>query len=195
MRACSVSARFVPLLLLVLSLYAQKTATQKITTSSEEAEVVKIINQARSNPAAFAKAYLTQRAKQDPDASECLKYMTGLQPMNPLKVAAVLQNSARDHANDMGQNAATGHIGTDGSDLRRRVERYGDWEGAISENVFYGSKDPLRIVLDLLVDSGVPARGHRRNILNPRMTSIGVSIRPHRTYGYNCVMDFAIVVR
>jgi uncharacterized protein YkwD len=32
--------------------------------------------------------------------------------------------------------------------------------------------------------------GHRRNILNQSYNSVGVAIRPHRSYRVNCVIDF-----
>lgn len=47
-------------------------------------------------------------------------------------------------------------------------------------------------MLQLLIDDGVPGRGHRKNILAPGMRYIGTSIQPHARYAYNCVQDFAV---
>ena len=44
--------------------------------------------------------------------------------------------------------------------------------------------------MQLLVDDKVPNFGHRKNILNPAFKKVGVSIRPHKVYHYNCVMEF-----
>jgi uncharacterized protein YkwD len=50
-------------------------------------------------------------------------------------------------------------------------------------------------VLQLLIDEGIEDLGHRNNILNPRFNSIGVSIKPHKSYDYNCVMSFGMLPR
>jgi uncharacterized protein YkwD len=49
----------------------------------------------------------------------------------------------------------------------------------------------MEIVLQLLIDHGVPSRGHRKNILNGSSNYVGVSIQPHNGYRFNCVQDFA----
>jgi uncharacterized protein YkwD len=59
------------------------------------------------------------------------------------------------------------------------------------ENINYGNDDARRIVASLLIDDGVPSRGHRRNLLNGTFKFVGVSIGPHPVYGHMCVIDFA----
>ena len=113
----------------------------------------------------------------------------------PLKIAAALINSARDHANETGAAGAIGHQGVHGSTLDQRISRYASWEGSVSENLYYGSADAREIVVQLLIDKGVPGRGHRRNILDPKMAEAGVAVRPHIRYGSICVMDFATLLR
>lgn len=54
----------------------------------------------------------------------------------------------------------------------------------------YGHQDAKDIVLDLLVDEGVPSLGHRTICLDSNYTKIGVSIQPHKGYGVNAVLDF-----
>jgi uncharacterized protein YkwD len=60
----------------------------------------------------------------------------------------------------------------------------------VGENCYYGMEDPVVIVIKLLIDEGVKDLGHRHNMLEPSFNSVGVSIKPHKQYGYNCVMDF-----
>ena len=56
------------------------------------------------------------------------------------------------------------------------------------ENISYGSAG-LQVVIDLIVDDGVPSRGHRKNILDPGFHDVGIAIGPHLRYGTMCVMD------
>jgi hypothetical protein len=53
----------------------------------------------------------------------------------------------------------------------------------------YGHKDPLSIVMALLIDQGAPSSGHRFLCLSD-YGHIGVSIQPHTDYGHNTVIDF-----
>jgi len=61
----------------------------------------------------------------------------------------------------------------------------------MAEDISYGYASPREVVLQLIVDSGVPGRGHRNNIFNPVFRQAGVACGPHRVYGAMCVVDFA----
>ena len=54
----------------------------------------------------------------------------------------------------------------------------------------YGYNDGAKIVLDLLIDEGIPSLGHRNIILDTTYTRVGVSIQEHKTYRHNAVLDF-----
>ena len=54
--------------------------------------------------------------------------------------------------------------------------------------------DALPIVLALLIDDGVPCRGHRKNILWKEARCAGVAFREHATMRHICVQDFASAV-
>jgi uncharacterized protein YkwD len=103
-----------------------------------------------------------------------------------------LTQAARLLATDQAKTGLTGHVGSDGSSLKQRVERYfrNKW-ALIGENVTYGMSDARRIVVDLLVDCGIPTRSHRHNILNSIFDHCGVAFDTHPEYGYLCIMDFA----
>lgn len=55
----------------------------------------------------------------------------------------------------------------------------------------YGSDDPTDIVAQLLIDDGVPSRGHRKNILNKEFKIVGVAFGPHTKFKNMTVQNFA----
>jgi uncharacterized protein YkwD len=55
----------------------------------------------------------------------------------------------------------------------------------------YGYDETRNIVTALLIDDGVPSRGHRTNLLNGRFNVVGVGVGLHQVYRHMCVMDFA----
>jgi uncharacterized protein YkwD len=168
------------------------TARDADYMTEAEKDVVLFVNKARHDPPLFAELYLKKRNSQSAAARECYQQMSRMEPQPVLHPSQALWKAARDHAKDMGEWGKTGHVGTDGSNLSLRINRYGKWKSGISENCSYGFDDPLAIVLQLLIDDGVPSRGHRKNILAPKIRLIGASIQPHARYGYNCVQDFAV---
>ena len=103
----------------------------------------------------------------------------------------MLAHASRDHVNDTGPKGVTGHNGSDGSSVSKRIERYGVWQGTNGENISYGCKTGKEIVLQLIIDDGVPSRGHRRNIFNSDYYYIGSACGNHKVYEAMCVMDFA----
>ncbi len=102
-----------------------------------------------------------------------------------------LTRAARDHAVDQGKTGQTGHTGRDRSDVSERANRYGKWGGKIGENIQYGHATAARIVSSLLIDDGVPSRGHRKIILEPLFRHTGVAFGPHPKFRHLCVLVFA----
>jgi uncharacterized protein YkwD len=122
---------------------------------------------------------------------ECIKALQQVKPAPPLTPKKGLTLGARDHARDQARTGDTGHTGSDGSTDEVRINRYGKWDITAGENIDYGNKEPRRIVTSLLIDDGVPSRGHRANLLNGGFKFVGVAMGPHRVYRQMCVMDFA----
>ncbi len=153
--------------------------------------MIAFLNDARTDPPGFARRYLNPQENHYPAAVECYREMLMLKPRPALLPSIALTRSARAYALDTGRTGKTGHTGTDGSTVADRISRYGRWTGKVAENLAYGMDDPLDIVLSLLIDAGVPGRGHRRTILDPALRYVGVAIERHRTLRMICVQDFA----
>ena len=71
------------------------------------------------------------------------------------------------------------------------MSRYGMWSSAWAENISYGKTTPREIVIQLIIDDGLPTRKHRKNIFNPNFNFAGAAYGPHAIYGCVCNIDFA----
>ena len=100
-----------------------------------------------------------------------------MKPKPVLKPDRKLYESALCHANESGECGYTGHM---------RSKCTGYFTG---ECCHYGDSGALDIVVKLLIDRNVASLGHRR-ICFGDYTELGVSIRPHASYGKNAVLDF-----
>jgi uncharacterized protein YkwD len=123
---------------------------------------------------------------------EAIASLKARRPAAPLRWSRGLTAAARDHVRDQGPIGGLEHRGTDNSDPARRASRYGRWIQGVAENIAYGENPAREVVIQLLVDDGVPDRGHRDNILDPDWRAAGVACGPHRRYRQICVMDYAV---
>jgi uncharacterized protein YkwD len=127
-----------------------------------------------------------------PAVREAIAALEARRPVQPLRWSKGLAGAAADHVRDQGPIGGLEHRGTDGSDPGRRAQRRGRWIGGLAENIAFGENPARQVVIQLLVDDGVPGRGHRDNLLDPRWGAEGVACGPHRQYRQICVMNYAI---
>jgi uncharacterized protein YkwD len=123
---------------------------------------------------------------------EAIEALRAREPLPPLRWSKGLAGAAADHVRDQGPVGGLEHRGTDGSSPARRAERRGRWIAAMAENIAFGDNPARQVVIQLLVDDGVPDRGHRTNILDPRWGAEGVACGPHREYRQMCVSQYAV---
>ncbi len=102
-----------------------------------------------------------------------------------------LKNAARDHCFDIGKHGLVSHVGSDGSRMSDRINRYGTWYNSIAENVSFSETTAKEIVLNFIIDDGNIQRGHRITLLNPQLKYLGISCGPHSDLQSCCVIDFA----
>jgi len=174
-----------------------------------EQQVLAEMNLARTDPSGYARhierllqyfdgnllripGEVALRTSEGPRAvREAAAALRAQSPLPALGASSGLARAARDHAGDLGPRGGLGHAGSDGSRMDARISRYGIWDGSAAENISYGSTSPRDVVIGLLVDDGVPGRGHRANILSAESRFAGVGCGPHTGYGTMCVIDFA----
>ena len=166
------------------------TAVNAAYLSNSEKEVIYILNLIRSYPALFANTvlkkypalsgngYLADDTYYFKSLVNTLLTLPPLQILYPDKDCFI---SAKSHAY---QSGITGYVGHERKvpDSKLKKQYYG-------ECCDYGHKDPLDIILSLLIDEGIPSLGHRIVCLT-NYTKLGVSIQPHKRYGTNAVLDF-----
>lgn len=154
------------------------TAKNEKYLTPDEKQVYYYLNLVRMNPKLFADTYLKNlKNSDDRYESSLYKELQNLNPLPLLMPDRKLYESARCHAEESGKRGYVGH------------ERFKCKEDYMGECIYYGETDALGIVTELLVDKGVESLGHRKIMLD-NFTRLGVSIKPHKTYGENCVMDF-----
>jgi uncharacterized protein YkwD len=175
-----------------------------------EKDVVLEMNKARSNPKKYVELYIqpklryyngnnysepgeitivTQEGKKA--VENCISAMSRMQSSPLLQPELGLSLGVKDHTADQGKTGKTGHDGSDKSTPFTRITRYGTGYTTAGENLAYGPATGRDIVVQLLVDDGVPSRGHRTNIMNKDFTQTGVSFGTHPQYRTTCAITYA----
>jgi uncharacterized protein YkwD len=176
--------------------------------SQIEAQVLSALNTARSSPATaiawldeltprFNHNYLLRAGATVPIVTnegigavrEAIAALQAQPAVPTLAISPALSRAARDQVLDQARTGSTGHTGSDGSTTASRVGRYAKWQVSLSENIDYGPFATGReVVENLIVDDGVPNRGHRRNLYDPTAHVVGIACGPHPKYNASCVI-------
>ena len=183
-----------------------------------EKDVVQEINLARMQPQAYAafleqlrpnymgghgqrpgeSTMVTQGGKttfltaEGPKAlDEAIAFLLSTPPLPPLEVSQGMSLGTRDHVKEQESTGVIGHQGRDGSRPGDRVNRYGHWQSTISENISYGIDSARWMTVALIIDDGLPERGHRKNIFDPQARVLGVACSNRVAERVLCVTTFA----
>ncbi|HET6556834.1 MAG TPA: CAP domain-containing protein [Prolixibacteraceae bacterium] len=186
------------------------TASSAGYLSELEQEVIHELNKVRSNPKRYAEQYMEELRSaykgklltfegQIPimtqegitPLNECIRVLKKTPPLPILQPAKGLAKAAQELVQDQQRNGKVGHVSSKGANPQKRIEKYGKWDICASEDISYGDFNARQIVIALLIDDGVPTRGHRENILNPCTRFAGVAKGSHPTYKSMCVIDYA----
>jgi len=108
--------------------------------------------------------------------------MLTMKPLKILKPDTACFRSAQCHATSSG---ATGYTGHERQTTECKKSRY--FNGECCQ---YGFRDPLSVVVSLLVDEGVASLGHRKICLGS-YEKMSPAYAKHKGFGYVAVLDFA----
>jgi len=199
--------RFAALFLLVSIVPAAFAADQEDDSASGRA-VIREMNLARQHPALYATFLRELRSKMSGNVlvlpghtriltkegtaavDEAIRFLQNAQPLPPLALSRGMSRAAADHCADQA-GGGFGHEGRDRSHGGQRIARYGTVMGGWAENISYGKSSARDVVLALIIDDGLKARKHRKNIFDPNYTVAGAAFGRHARFGTMCSMDFA----
>lgn len=169
-----------------------------------EREVVLELNKARTNPKEYARLYIepmlgdfkgnldTRRRIQTNEGvsavRDCIAGMTAPQHPGLLLPDKDLSRTALRHTSLQSKTRETGHTSPNGETFEYRLRKIRF--SSTAECISYGENTARGIVVALLVDDGVSDRGHRKTILNPRYSVVGISAGSHKQYSSMCTLDF-----
>ena len=125
---------------------------------------------------------------------DAIRFLDAQKPLSPLKTDATLALAARDWASMQGPRGALGHVSASGLGPGDRVSARGG-DKFVGENISYGFDEADLVVLQLIVDDGVPNRGHRKTIYNGAFAYAGAGCGTHAVYRYMCVIDYSFYPR
>ena len=183
-------------------------AAEKNEDAASGRAVIRELNLARKNPALYATFVQELRSRMNGNVlilpgrtrirtkegtgalDDAIRFLQSAQPLPPLTLSRGMSRAAADHCADQA-DGAFGHEGKDRSHAGQRIARYGNFSGSWGENISYGKSSARDVVLALIIDDGLPARKHRKNIFNPNFNFAGAAFGPHARFGTMCSMDFA----
>lgn len=176
---------------------------------SLEAGVLARINYARQHPREYARQLRAYRSyihdgilflpgdengvytREGTDAvDEAIDFLENQPALPALTEGELLSLAARDHADEQGEIGGEGHVSRDGGGPGDRVKRHGG-DRFVAESISYGFADADAVVRQLIIDDGVPSRGHRTLLFTGDFRYAGVGCAEHRRLGYLCVVDLS----
>ena len=189
----------------VLALLVFGSAAALAAPDRFEAGVFAELNRFRSDPAAYADFLRDYRprfegrrllAAEDGEidimtregvvaVDEAVRELSREAPLPRLEWSDLLARAAADHVAVQSRSGAVGHYTRgQGPGERMRARGGGPY---VNEVITYGHHTPEGVVDQLLIDDGVPDRGHRFSLLRPTHRYAGVACGRHPVHRTMCV--------
>ncbi len=150
--------------------------------SSQEMEMVNEINLLRGNPSGYIQyvdAYVNEQRRTDgfpvdqAVVNELKAELRQLGPLSILTPSQCIYQAAKEHGIDQKPTGDVNHQGRDGSWPWDRVRKACSNMQDGNENLVAGTPSVRTAVILLLIDEGIPTRGHRKTLLKPEWRYVG----------------------
>ena len=181
------------------------TPTLLASRNGFEADVLREVNFLRGNPAAYAGELNELKARFDGDillgiggdpdiatyegpraVAEAARELRSSRTLGSLAHSDLLARAAADHVRVQGASGQSGHF-SNGTGPGQRVKARGG-NVYVGEVIVYNYTDPANAVQQLVVDDGVPNRGHRKLLMTAQYRYAGVACGAHKTWRNMCVI-------
>lgn len=120
---------------------------------------------------------------------DAINYINTIYPQKPLEIDAGLQEAARELVEHLGPEGLTNSKDPE-MVIEKRVKLKINEPGAIAENLSFGWPSAKEIIIQMIVDDGVPSRGHRLNLMSGNYEKVGIAISKHKTFQCVCAIEF-----
>lgn len=117
---------------------------------------------------------------------EAARDLRRTRPLPEIKHSDILAQAAADHVASQGATGQVGHV-SNGRRPGQRVKARGG-NIYVGEVIAYGIFGARNAVRQLVVDDGVPGRGHRKLLLFAPYRYAGVACGPHKKWRNMCVV-------
>lgn len=179
-------------------LYKSMSASKIFNVFSQrEQESLYWVNYFRQNPRRFWNTVMKEFLLQFPEAKSSFTRSLEADIMKaPQSLPLLLPDSglirmAATHAADLKKrNGIISHTSSTGRSFVQRIQAAGRYTCG-AENIFNGSFNGLESLIALLIDQGVPDKGHRANLLDSKFQLLGLSFIPTVNGKGILVQDFA----
>ncbi len=162
-----------------------------------ERAILAYLNTLRKDPPAFyhkyVKGYVQKKAERFTAyyTASLKKTLLHQAPLPPFKTNPVLQKLAARQLHYLVYTLKGERLTHNQGNISFAERIKGTPLHCFAENLYrFPQASPLEVVLDLLIDQGVASLGHRKNILNPRYTLIGIQTEVAANSYKVTVMDF-----
>ncbi len=175
-------------------------------------EILREINRLRTDPAGYARSLEDYRRLFDPRdqrlytlpgetlprlsidgaaaVDEAIVALRRQPPRTPLDNDTTLTRAARLLADDQAVTGAIGHRTAQAPTPGDRSKAVGG-DIYLTEAVSYGLASAKDVVRQLVIDDGVPGRGHRRTLFSPELRFAGIWCGPHARRAAMCAIDLS----
>lgn len=193
-------------LVLAGSAIAAAAAVSATAASEFEADVLDELNALRANPAAYGRELAESRDRYDGNIllgryedeidiqthegvaalDEAVAALRRARAVATLERGEILARAAADHVAAQSRSGEVGHRSRGRGPGERAIARGGG--RYVGEVITYGHGDPVSVIDQLLIDDGVPGRGHRFALLEARYRYAGAACGRHSVHRTMCVI-------